>query len=103
MGRADLALSDSVLPNTHADRPPNGVYLDRNMRGVRDGDMSCRAEQGLDVDSRAAHLDPVEHSSRPRDGDGREYAQDAERDGELENGEGVPHVSFRQVGWLDRI
>jgi hypothetical protein len=73
------------------------------MRGVRDRNVSRRAEQGLNLDSRAAHLDSVENSSCPRDSDGREYAHDAECDGELENGEGVPHVSFRLVGWLDRI
>jgi hypothetical protein len=103
MGRADLTLSNGVLPNTHADRPLHGVYLDRRMRGVRDRDVSCCAEQRLYIDGRAAHPDSVENSSRPRNGDGREYAQDAERDGELEKGEGVPHVSFPQVGWLDRI
>jgi hypothetical protein len=103
MSRADLALSHSVAPYTHVDRPRNSVYLDCCMRGMRDGDVSCRAEEGLDLDRRAAHLDSVENSSRPWDCDGREYAQDAERDGELENGKGVPHVSFRPIGWLDRI
>jgi hypothetical protein len=103
MSGSDLAFSYSVASNSHVDGPRNGVYVHRRMRGVRDRDVSCRAEYGLDLDSCASHLHPVENSSRPWDGDGREYAQNAERDGELDNSEGVSHVSFRQVGWLDRI
>src|SRR5258705_9953056 len=72
MGRADFALSDSVLPNTHDDRPRHGVNLDRRMRGVRDGDVSGRTEQGLDLASSAAHLDSVEYASRAETSEGRE-------------------------------
>jgi len=91
MSQADFAFPDSVAADADIYGPCYRVNLDRRMRRLRDRDVSRRAEEGLDLDSRAAHLNPVENSSRPRDSDGREYAQNAERDGELENGKGMPH------------
>ncbi len=103
MGSADLALSNCVASNAHVDGSRNGIYLHGRVGGARDRDVPRCAEQRFYLDHRAPHLDSVENFARPRDGDGREYAQDADRDGELDNGKGVSHLSFRQVGWLDSI
>jgi len=75
MSGANLALSDGVASDTHVDRPRNRVYVDSRMRSARDRDVPSRAEQRLDLDCRAAHLDSVENASRPWDGNGREYAK----------------------------
>jgi hypothetical protein len=103
VSRADLPLSNGLASNADIDRLPNRVYVYRRLRGARDRNVPCRVEQRFDLDCGATHLDSIEHSSGPRDGDGQEYAQDADRDGKLDNAEGVSHLSFRRVDWLNTI
>jgi hypothetical protein len=91
MSSAQLPLSDSVISDADDHGSSNSVYLDRRMRDACDRDMPCRAEKRFDLDRRATHLDSVQDFGRPRDGDGREYAQNADRDRELDNGERVSH------------
>jgi hypothetical protein len=103
MSGSNFALSYHITGDAYGNGSLDRVDVDRRVSGMRDRKVACRAEERLDLDCRAAHAHPVENFSRPWDGDGREYAQDAERDGELDNREGMSHVSFRLVGWLDRI
>ena len=91
MNSSQLPLSDGVISDADDHGSSNSVYLDRRMCGARDRDVPCRAEKRFDLDRRATHPDSVENFGRPRDGDGREYAQNADRDGELDNGERVSH------------
>lgn len=100
---ADVLLSQRVAPGADTDYSSGGVDLNGCLRRARDGQMPGGAEERLNLYHSAVDVDAVQDPPSDGEGYGREYAQNAERDGELENGKGVPHVSFRRVSWLDSI
>jgi hypothetical protein len=105
MIRSDLTLSKRVGSNPDVERLSRCVDIDRRLRGPRDRDVSSAAESRFDLHNRAANVDPVEQFAGPWHGDGGQYAQNADRDGELDDGERASHqcLSFRRVNWLDSI
>jgi len=105
MIRSDLTLSKRVGSNTDVERPSRGVDIDRRLRGPRDRYVSSAAESRFDLHDRAANVDPVEQFAGPWHGDGGQYAQNADRDSELDDCERVSHQcpSFRRVNLLNSI
>jgi hypothetical protein len=71
------------------------VDLHSRLRRPGDGEVSRRAEQRADLDDRAIYANAVEKPTRGRKGNGREYANDAESDGDLDECKRGAHVSFR--------
>jgi hypothetical protein len=71
------------------------VDLHSRLRRASDGQVSRRAEKGADLDDRAINVDAVEEATCSRNGYGREYANDAESDRDLDERERGAHVSFR--------
>jgi len=65
--------------------------------------MPGGAEEGFNLDHGAVDVDAVQEAASDWDGYGREYAQNAERYGELDQGECIPHRSFRRIASLDSI
>jgi hypothetical protein len=80
-----------------------GVDLDSCLSRARDREMPGSAEQRLDLDDSAMDVNPIQESSRRRDCYGREYAQNAQCDDKLDQGESVLHLSFRAIAGLDSI
>jgi hypothetical protein len=101
---SDLTLSKRVDSYCEIDRLSDGVDLDRRLAGSGDRNVSSGGEKGLDLDHCTANPDPVEQFASQRHSDGGEYAQDADSDRELYDGECVSYqcLSFRRVS-LDSI
>jgi hypothetical protein len=99
----DSSLAQGVAIRAHVNRSGNGVDLDGDLRRAGDSQMSRGAKERLNLDYCPAHVNAIQESPCSRDGDGREYAHDAERDGELDQGESVSHRSFRGIAWLNSI
>jgi len=95
--RADFRLPQRISIGADVNRACSRVDLDSGLRAAGDRDVSSGAEDRLDLDYGATNVNPIQKSSRPGDGDGREYAQNAERDGELDQSERMSHRSFHPV------
>jgi hypothetical protein len=95
MNAADLSLPQRIVSGHYADDSMCRVDLYSRLRRASDGEMSRRAEQGTDLNDRTIHLNAVEDTTRGWNGNGREYANDAEYDGDLHERERGAHVSFR--------
>jgi hypothetical protein len=96
--RADISPAQRASLGAHVNRPGRSVDIHRRLRSAGDRNVSGSAEERLDLDYGAAHVDSIEKSSRPGNGDGREYAQNAERDGKLDQGERMPQRSSAMSG-----
>jgi hypothetical protein len=96
--RADLSLAQRASLGAHVNRPGSSVDIHRRLRPAGDRNVSGGAEERFDLDYRAAHVNSIQKSSRPGDGDGREYAQNAERDGKLDQSERMPQRSSAMSG-----
>jgi hypothetical protein len=95
MNAADLALPERILPGQNTDHPMCRVDLHSRLRRASDGEVSRRAEKRADLNDRAVYANAVEQATPGRDGYGREYANDAESDGDLDERERGAQVSFR--------
>jgi len=95
MNTPDLALTDCFAPTQKADDTIRGIDLDARLGGAGDRKVTSSSEQRSDLHHRAVDVDAVEQPSRTRHGDGREYAHDAERDRELDEGKRGAHPCFR--------
>jgi len=95
--RADFRPAQHMSLGAHVNRARSRVDLHRGLRAAGDRNVSSGAEERLDLDYGATNVNSIQQSSRPGDGDGREYAQNAERDGELDQSERMSHRSFHQV------
>jgi len=67
---AYLPFSKRVDSNADVDRLIDGVDFDRRLRGPRDRDVTCAAEQRFDLQRRTANVDSVEQFAGRWDGDG---------------------------------
>jgi hypothetical protein len=103
MNAANLSLPQRILPGQNVDHPVCRVDLHSRLRRASDGEMSRRAEQRADLNDRAVYANAVEQATRRRNGNGREYANDAESDGDLDESKRSAHVSFRWDIALDSI
>jgi hypothetical protein len=95
MNAADLALPERILPGQNVDHSMCRVDLHSRLRRASDGEVSRCAEQRADLNDRAVYANAVEQATSGRNGNGREYANDAESDGDLDERERGAHVSFR--------
>jgi hypothetical protein len=91
--RADFSPAQRASLGAHVNRPGSRVDIHRSLRSVGDRNVSGGAEERLDLDYGAAHVNSIQKPSCPGNGDGREYAQNAERDRKLDQGERVPQRS----------
>jgi hypothetical protein len=96
--RSNPALAKRVGSNTDVECLSGGVDIYCRLRGLRDGYVSRTAERRFDLHDRAANVDPVEQFTGPWHGDGGQYGHNADRDGELDDGERASHqfLSFRR-------
>jgi hypothetical protein len=102
---SDLTLSKRVDSYSDTDRLSDRIDLDRRLGGPGNRNVSSGGEKGLDLDNCTANPDSVEQFAGQWHSDGGEYAQDADSDRELDDGECVSLqcLSFRRVSWLDSI
>jgi len=91
---SDRLLSDRVAANAHVDCPGDRVDIDSCLRGARYCDVASAAENRLDLQYRAAHLDSLEQFTGPWHGDGGQRAQNAESDSDLDYSERVSHPAL---------
>jgi len=100
---ADVHLSQRIFLGADADYSFRGVDLNSCLRRARDGQMPGGTEERFNLDHCAVDVDPVQEPPSEGDRYGREYAQNAERYGELDQGECIPHRSFRRIVTFDSI
>jgi hypothetical protein len=102
---SDRTLSKRVGSYGDVDRLSRSVDLDRRLAGFSNRNVSGSGEERLNLYHRTPNPHSVEQFACQWHGDGGEYAQDADSDGELDDGECVSYqfLSFRRVSWLDSI
>jgi len=102
---SNLALPNRICSDAYIDGSSDGIDINGRLRGARDRDVPRGAENRLDLHHRASNAHSVEQITRPWHSDGGKYGQNAERNGQLDDGERLSHrrASFRRVGWLDSI
>lgn len=93
MIHADLGTTQRTSIGADVNRPRGRVDLYRRLRAPGDRDVAGCAEERLDLDYGSAYVNSIQKPARPGKGDGREYAQNAERDGELDQSERVSQRS----------
>jgi len=103
MVSADVRLPQRIVLGADADHPCRGVDLNRCLRRAGNGQMSGGAEERFNLDHSAVDVDAVQEPPGEGDRYGRKYAQNAERYGEFDQGECIPHRSFRRIARLDSI
>lgn len=83
MSVGESAGANRVASGDERDRPSRSVYLDCDSLGAHYGVMPGGIEQGMNLGSRAAHVDPVHQSRHARNRYGGEYGDDRERQDQL--------------------
>jgi hypothetical protein len=100
---ADIRLSQRVVFRPDADYSRRRVDLNSRLRCSRDRQMPRGTKERFNLDHSTTDVNSVQEPRSEGDRYGREYAQNAQRHGELDQGECIPHRSFRRIVRLDSI